>query len=195
MNRKFEFRETKIKGLIEVTPFNADDNRGCFTKDYSKEIFHANGIYHDIAEVFYSTSKKGVIRGMHFQYVKQQAKLVRCLTGHIYDVVIDLRFDSKTFKQWISFDLSAENCKEILVPFGCAHGFLALEESIVSYKCNEAFCGDFDSGIYWNDPDIGVEWGLDRIGGIDKVIISEKDKKLQRFAEYMQKCKNMMKNE
>ena len=187
MNQRFEFNETTITGLIEITPFNSDDNRGCFIKDFSKEIFSANGIPYEIAEVFYSTSKRGVIRGMHFQRIKAQSKLVRCISGHIYDVVVDLRHNSPTFKKWIGFDLSDENCKEILVPIGCAHGFLAIEESIVSYKCSEGFCGEYDSGIYWNDPDIGIEWGLERIGGIDSVILSEKDKKLQSFSVFIQK--------
>jgi len=79
MNQKWSFRETMIPGLFEVSPFNADDIRGCFTKDYSKEVFEANGIHHNLAEVFYTTSRKGVIRALHFQRVKQQPKLVRCI--------------------------------------------------------------------------------------------------------------------
>ena len=89
MIQKFEFKKTEIEGLIEVTPFNADDIRGCFTKDYSKEVFEQNGIHHDLQEVFYTTSYKGVIRALHFQRVKQQPKLVRCIYGHVYDVVVD----------------------------------------------------------------------------------------------------------
>ena len=83
MIQKFEFHQTSIPGLVEVTPFNADDVRGCFTKDYSKEVFEANGIKHDLMEVFYTTSYKGVIRALHFQRVKQQPKLVRCITGKV----------------------------------------------------------------------------------------------------------------
>lgn len=98
MIQKFEFEKTEIEGLIKVTPFNADDVRGCFTKDYSKEVFEANGINHDLQEVFYTTSYKGVIRALHFQRVKQQPKLVRCIYGHVYDVVVDLRKDSLTLK-------------------------------------------------------------------------------------------------
>ncbi|MEG2200437.1 MAG: dTDP-4-dehydrorhamnose 3,5-epimerase family protein, partial [Anaerovorax sp.] len=135
MIQKFEFKETEIAGLIEVTPFNADDIRGCFTKDYSKEVFEANGITHDLWEVFYTTSHKGVIRAMHFQRVKQQAKLVRCISGHVYDVVVDLRKDSHTFKKWLGFDLVGDRHNEILVPAGCGHGYLVMEDSIVSYKC------------------------------------------------------------
>lgn len=187
MNQKFAFQETEIRGVYEITPFNADDIRGCFTKDYSKEVFEQHGIKHDLAEVFYTTSHKGVIRALHFQRVKQQAKLVRCIYGHVWDVVVDLRKDSPTFKNWLSFDLIGEKHNSILVPEGCAHGYLVLEESIVSYKCAEKFYGEYDDGILWNDPDIGVTWPLDKVGGIDHVILAEKDKRLQSFAVFDRK--------
>lgn len=183
----FSFKETEIKGLIEVTPFNADDVRGCFTKDYSKEMFAANGIDYNLAEVFYTTSHKGVIRALHFQRVMQQPKLVRCIYGHVYDVVVDLRKDSPTFKKWLAFDLTGDNKKEILVPAGCAHGYLVLEHSIVSYKCSEKFYGEYDDGILWNDEDIAVKWPLELIGGEEKVILADKDKNLQSFKEFMNK--------
>lgn len=186
MIQKFEFYETEIPGLIEVTPFNADDVRGCFTKDYSKEVFEANGIKHDLAEVFYTTSYKGVIRALHFQRVKQQPKLVRCIHGHVWDVVVDLRKDSPSFKKWLSFDLIGEKHKEILVPAGCAHGYLVLEDSVVSCKCGEKFYGEYDDGIRWNDPDIGVQWPLELIGGEEKLILADKDKSLQSFAQLME---------
>ncbi len=186
MIQKFEFHETEIPGLIEVTPFNADDIRGCFTKDYSKEVFEANGITHNLAEVFYTTSYKGVIRALHFQRIKQQPKLVRCIHGHVWDVVVDLRKDSTSFKKWLAFDLTGENHKEILVPAGCAHGYLVLEDSIVSYKCGEKFYGEYDDGIMWNDPDIGVAWPLELIGGEEKLILADKDKNLQSFAKLME---------
>lgn len=188
MIQKFEFKETEIKGLIEVTPFNADDVRGCFTKDYSKEVFEANGIHHDLAEVFYTTSHKGVIRALHFQRVHQQPKLVRCIYGHVYDVVVDLRKDSPTFKKWLGFDLIGTKHSEILVPAGCAHGYLVVgDESIVSYKCGEKFYGEYDDGIMWNDPDINVEWPLDKVGGLENVILADKDKNLQSFKEFIEK--------
>ena len=185
MIQHFEFHKTEIPGLIEVVPFNADDIRGCFTKDYSKEVFEANGIHHDLAEVFYTTSHKGVIRALHFQRVKQQPKLVRCIWGHVWDVVVDLRKESPTFKKWLSFDLVGEKHNEILVPAGCAHGYLVLEESIVSYKCGEKFYGEYDDGILWNDPDLHVTWPLEKIGGEKHVILAEKDKNLQTFIEFM----------
>lgn len=182
---KWEFKETEIKGLFEITPFNADDVRGSFTKDYSKEVFEANGITHDLAEVFYTTSHKGVIRALHFQRVHQQPKLVRCIWGHVWDVVVDLRKDSPTFKKWLAFDLIGEKHNEILVPAGCAHGYLVLEDSIVSYKCGEKFYGEYDDGVMWNDPDLGVVWPLEKIGGIEKLILADKDKNLQSFAAFM----------
>lgn len=186
--QKFEFRKTEIEGLIEVTPFNADDIRGCFTKDYSKEIFEANGVLHNLAEVFYTTSHKGVIRALHFQREKQQPKLVRCIYGHVWDVVVDLRKNSSTFKKWMAFDLIGEKHNEILVPAGCAHGYLVLEEnSIVSYKCSEKFYGEFDDGIRWDDPEISVEWPLKLIGGQKQIILAEKDKTLQLFTEFMER--------
>lgn len=186
MNQKFTFRETEINGLIDITPFNMDDIRGCFTKDYSKEVFESNNIEYELAEVFYTTSHKGVIRALHFQREKHQPKLVRCIYGHVYDVVVDLRKGSPTFKRWMGFDLVGEAHNEILVPAGCAHGYLVLEESIVSYKCAEKFYGEYDDGIYWNDPDIGVEWPIEKVGGIDNIILADKDKRLQSFAEFME---------
>ena len=185
MIQKFDFRATEIPGLIEVMPFCSDDIRGCFTKDYSKEIFEANNICHNLAEVFYTTSKKGVIRALHFQRVKQQPKLVRCIWGHVWDVVVDLRRNSPSFKKWLSFDLTGENHKEILIPAGCAHGYLVQEQSVVSYKCSEKFYGEYDDGILWNDPDIGVEWPLELVGGEVQVILAEKDKNLQSFSDFM----------
>ena len=187
MIQKFEFHLTKLPGVMAITAFNADDIRGCFTKDYSKEVFEANGIHHDLAEVFYTTSHKGVIRALHFQRVKQQPKLVRCIWGHVWDVVVDLRKESPTFRQWLSFDLTGENHREVLIPAGCAHGYLVLEDSIVSYKCSEKFYGEYDDGILWDDPDIGVAWPLELIGGREKLILAEKDKSLQSFAQFMER--------
>lgn len=187
MIKDFKFKETEILGLIEIIPFNVVDVRGCFIKDYSKEVFEMNNISHDLAEVFYTKNNKGVIRGLHFQRVMQQPKLVRCIYGHVWDVVVDLRKDSPTFKQWLAFDLIGEKHNEILVPSGCAHGYLVLEDSIVSYKCSEKFYGEYDDGIMWNDPDIAVAWPLELIGGREQIILSEKDKNLQSFNEFYNK--------
>lgn len=186
MIQQFDFRKTEIEGLIEITPFKADDIRGYFTKDYSKEIFESNNIDHDLMEVFYTTSHRGVIRALHFQREKQQPKLVRCICGHVYDVVADLRKDSPTFKKWLGFELKGSENREILVPAGCAHGYLVLEEnSVVSYKCSEKFYGEYDDGILWNDPDINIKWPLERVGGEKNIILADKDMNLQSFEKFM----------
>lgn len=181
MIRKFDFLKTEIDGLLLVNPFVSSDERGYFIKDYSKEVFEQNGVVFDLKEVFYTNSHKGVIRAIHFQREKQQPKLVRCIWGHVYDVVVDLRKDSSTFGNWLGFDLSEENKTELLVPAGCGHGYLVLENSIVSYKCSEKFYGEYDDGIAWNDPDIGVNWPIELV---DKLILSDKDKQLQSFAQF-----------
>ena len=181
---KWNFEPLSLKGAFLITPFYAPDIRGGFVKDYSEEVFKQNGINYELREVFYTISRKGVIRAIHFQKVKQQPKLVRCINGHVYDVIVDLRKDSPTYKLWIGFDLTGENQKEILVPAGFGHGYLVIEPSIVSYKCAEKFYAEYDSGIKFDDPDINVKWPYELIGGKDKLIIAEKDQTLQSFLEY-----------
>lgn len=184
MGQAFEFHMTDIEGLYEVVPFYAGDLRGGFTKDYSREVFQAHGIYHELAEVFYTTSHKGVLRGLHFQRIKQQAKLVRCISGRVWDVAVDLRKDSPTFMQYRAFELTGENRREVLIPGGCAHGYLVLNDSVVSYKCGERFYGEYDDGIVWDDPDLAIKWPLDMLG-IVKPVLSEKDQMLQSFRGFM----------
>lgn len=184
MLQKFKFEEINLKGAFLIQPFISTDERGAFIKDYSTEVFEENGIQHDLKEVFYTVSHKGVIRALHFQKVKQQAKLVRCVKGKIYDVIVDLRKDSPTYKQWRGFYLSDENNLELLVPKHFAHGYLVLEDSVVSYKCAEKFYGEHDTGIMWNDETVNVDWPLEEIGGVDNLILSEKDKNLQSFKDF-----------
>lgn len=186
MTQKFEFHELDLKGAYVITPFFADDERGGFIKDYNIDTFQANGVNHELKEVFYTVSKKGVIRALHFQLVKQQPKLVRCISGHVYDVIVDLRKDSPTYGQWRGFHLTGENRKSLLVPASFGHGYLVLDDSVVSYKCAEVFYGEGDSGIMYNDLDLGIEWPFGEIGGVEKLIISEKDKKLMSFQQYNQ---------
>lgn len=184
MVQSFDFKELKLKGAYLVKPFCASDKRGALIKDYNIDTFSDNGINHNLKEVFYTISKKGVIRAIHFQMEKQQAKLVRCISGHIYDVIVDLRPDSRTFGQWEGFHLSEENTNSLLVPKYFGHGYLVLEDSVVSYKCDEVFYGEGDTGIMYNDPDIGIKWPFELIGGKNNLIISEKDLKLMSFANY-----------
>lgn len=185
--QKFEFNELDLRGAYLIKPFFAPDERGGFVKDYNIEMFQSHGINHELKEVFYTISHKGVIRATHFQLIKQQPKLVRCIRGHVYDVIVDLRKDSPTYGQWRGFDLTDDNMLELYIPKFFGHGYLVLEDSIVSYKCGEVFFGEGDSGILWNDTDIGIKWPLELIGGEQNLIISEKDKNLMSFREYCQK--------
>jgi dTDP-4-dehydrorhamnose 3,5-epimerase len=184
--QKFSFSETDISGVYLVKPFAAEDERGNFIKDYSYKIFSNNGIIHELKEVFCTTSRAGVVRGIHFQRDKQQAKLVRCLSGKIYDVIVDLRQNSPTFGKWQAFLLSAENMDSLYIPGGCGHGFMALQDSVVSYKCDEDFYGEYDDGIIYNDADLAIDWP-----DAGKIILSEKDKNLQSFKEFVGKYKGL----
>lgn len=189
MVRKFEFKEISLKGAYKIQPFYATDERGGFVKDYNIDMFKANGIEHELKEVFYTISRKGVIRATHLQLMKPQAKLVRCISGHVYDVIVDLRPDSPTFGKWMGFDLTGENQVELYIPQYFGHGYLVLEDSVVSYKCGEVFYGEGDSGIMYNDPDINIQWPFEKIGGIENLIISEKDTQLMSFGDYQKKVK------
>ena len=181
---KWNFEKIDLNGAYLVKPFFADDNRGGFIKDYSDDIFLENGIDYKIKEVFYTISHRGVIRAIHFQENKQQAKLVRCVKGKIFDVIVDLRKDSPTYKEWRGFFLTDENMNELLVPEGFGHGYLVLEESIVSYKCAERFYSEFDTGIRFDDSDLNIAWPFEMIGGKENLILSDKDCSLQSFKEY-----------
>ncbi len=182
--QRFEFKELNLKGAYQIKPFYAGDLRGGLVKDYNKEVFKENGLYNELKEVFYTISKKGVIRAIHFQLIKQQAKLIRCISGHIYDVLVDLRPGSPTYGQWRGFHLTGENMDMLLVPEYFGHGYLVIEDSVVSYKCAEVFYGEGDSGIAYDDADIGIQWPFELIGGRQNLIISDKDKSLMSFKEY-----------
>ena len=189
MIQKWDFQELDLKGAYLIKPFFASDERGGLIKDYNIDVFKEHGINHELKEVFYTLSKRGVIRATHFQLIKQQAKLVRCVSGHVYDVIVDLRPDSPTYGQWRGFHLTGDNMNSLYVPKYFGHGYLVIDDSIVSYKAGEVFYGEGDSGIMYNDPDIRIEWPFELIGGKENLIISEKDKKLMSFKEYTENVK------
>lgn len=189
MVQKWEFQELDLNGAYLIKPFFASDERGGLIKDYNIDVFKEHGINHDLKEVFYTLSKRGVMRAIHFQLIRQQPKLVRCVSGHVYDVVVDLRPNSPTYGQWRGFHLSGDNMNSLLVPAYFGHGYLVIEDSIVSYKAAEVFVGEGDSGIMYNDPDINIEWPYDLIGGEQNLIISEKDKNLMSFESYKSSVK------
>lgn len=185
MLQKFKFNDTSMTELKEIDVFFNEDNRGYIIKDFEKDVFYENGIKTDLQECFYSKSSKGVVRGLHFQVVKPQDKLVRVVCGEVYDVVVDLRKDSPTYGKWQGFYLSEDNKKALFVPKGFAHGYVVLSDvSIVSYKCEGKFYSEYDSGIAWNDSDLNIDWPIQEG---EEIIISEKDANLLTFEEFKEK--------
>lgn len=180
---KIVFQDTHIPGLKLITPFVAADHRGWFLKCFEKGEFEKNGIRGQVSESFESFSKKGVIRGMHYQMGEYaQAKLVRVLLGEVFDVCVDLRPQSPTFGQWTGEFLSEQNHKAFYIEKGLAHGFLTISENaLMSYTCFGAFTPEQESGIRYDDPTLGIVWPLSN--GI-QVIQSDRDANLQTFNEY-----------
>lgn len=171
--KKFNFIETGLSGLYVVEPAVFEDHRGYFMETYSYTAFQEAGLGMVFVQDNQSKSKKGVLRGLHFQKNYPQGKLVRALSGQIYDVAVDLRGESQTYKKWFGIILSAENKKQLYMPEGFAHGFLVLsEEAEFIYKCTDFYHPEDEGGIAWNDAEIGIEWPLE---GIGEPILSEKD--------------------
>ncbi len=168
----FTFNETKIKGLYIIDVKTYGDNRGYFMETYKESDFKEAGLSYNFVQDNQSSSKKGVLRGLHFQKKFPQAKLVRVLKGEVFDVAVDLRKDSPTYGKWVGAVLSEENRRQFLIPRGFAHGFLVLSEyAEFSYKCDELYHPEDEGGIMWNDATIGIEWPE-----IGEIILSEKDK-------------------
>lgn len=181
---------TPIEGLTLIHPHVFEDERGYFIKDFEAHLYEENNLPVKFFEFNESKSKKGTIRGLHFQQKYSQGKLIRVIKGAVFDVAVDLRFGSPTFGKWMGFELSEYNHDVLYIPEGFAHGFLALEDdTIFSYKCTNKYAPEFDSGIRYNDPDINVEWPVDLVGGLENVITSEKDSKLQSLETFVNKRK------
>ncbi len=178
---KYEFIKTPISGLIIVKTTQFKDERGFFIETYNEDIFRFNGITERFVQDNHSHSKKGVLRGLHFQFKHPQGKLVRVVKGRVFDVAVDLRKDSPTFGKWFGVELSEENHLEFYIPPHFAHGFLSLEDDTeFLYKCTDFYYPDDEGGIIWNDPQIGIEWPVDKV---QEITISGKDKKLPKFEE------------
>jgi dTDP-4-dehydrorhamnose 3,5-epimerase len=171
-----EFRATRFEGLFLINPKIAQDERGFSFEQYNRRLFLESGIKADFVQDYVSSSHKNVLRGLHFQRKPFcQGKLVSVLHGTIKDAIVDLRQDSKTYGQWESFVLGSQNRDMIYVPEGFAHGFLALEDSLVHYKLTGSYNKESEGGIIWNDAELNIDWG------ITNPTISEKDKKLPEF--------------
>ena len=172
--------ETGIEGLCVLTPKVFEDARGYFMETYSKRDFAEVGVTCEFVQDNQSKSSRGVLRGLHFQKTYQQAKLVRVVRGEVYDVAVDLREGSETYGKHFGVILSAENKKQFFIPRGFAHGFLVLsDEAEFVYKCDDFYHPDDEGGILWNS--VGIDWPLDKIGGEEKLILSEKDQKWPTF--------------
>lgn len=185
---KFKRVETGIKDLIVIEPTVFGDNRGFFMESYSKKDFSEIGIDVEFVQDNHSKSKKGVLRGLHFQTQHVQGKLVRVTAGGVLDVAVDLRKDSPTFGKHYLVELTADNKKMFYIPPGFAHGFLTLEDNTeFQYKCTDYYAPEFDSGVLWNDSDIGIEWGFEKYGlSAEAILLSDKDKKQQTLKEFVE---------
>ena len=174
---KFKFVKTFIEGVYIIEPTVFGDERGFFMETYHAKEFKEAGLDVTFVQDNHSKSRKGVLRGLHFQINKPQGKLVRVIKGEVFDVAVDLRKDSTTYRKWEGIILTEENKKQFYVPEGFAHGFLVLSnEAEFIYKCTNFYNSDDEGGLLWNDPDINIKWPVDNI---DEVILSEKDKKLK----------------
>ncbi|MGL5459939.1 MAG: dTDP-4-dehydrorhamnose 3,5-epimerase [Cetobacterium sp.] len=185
---KFKRIETGVKDLIVIEPTIFGDNRGFFMESYSKKDFSKIGMDVEFVQDNHSKSKKGVLRGLHFQTQHVQGKLVRVTAGSVLDVAVDLRKESPTFGKHYLVELSADNKKMFYIPPGFAHGFLTLEDNTeFQYKCTDYYAPEFDSGVLWSDSDIGIEWNFEKYGlSEEEILLSDKDKKQQTLKEFVQ---------
>lgn len=169
-------KQTSINGLVEIFPKVYEDERGLFFESYNESSFKTSGLPTNFLQDNQSFSIKGVLRGLHFQNEPYaQGKLVRVIFGKVLDIAVDLRQDSSTFGKYETFILDANIHNMAYIPEGFAHGFVALEDSIFSYKCTNGYHKASESGLIWNDPDLNIDWG------IKDPIVSAKDQILPTF--------------
>ena len=178
---KIKVESCPIEGLKIITPTVFGDDRGYFMETYNYNDFKEAGLDYVFVQDNQSASKRGVLRGLHFQTKHPQDKLVRVISGEVFDVAVDLREGSPTYGQWFGAILSAENKKQFFIPKNFAHGFLVLSEyAEFTYKCTDFYYADEQGGIAWNDPQIGVEWPIPE--GME-LILSDADKNRKTLAE------------
>jgi len=168
----FNFNETDIRDVYIIDTNVYGDTRGYFMETYVESSFREAGLNYTFVQDNQSSSCKGVLRGLHFQIKHPQAKLVRVLSGEVFDVAVDLRKKSLTYGKWTGVILSAENKKQFMIPRGFAHGFLVLSDyAEFEYKCDDIYHPEDQGGLMYNDPDIAIKWP-----NVGKIILSEKDK-------------------
>lgn len=180
---KFKITKCEIEGLYILEPKVFYDDRGYFMETYNQNDFEELGLNMKFVQDNESKSKRGVLRGLHFQKKHPQGKLVRVIKGSVYDVAVDIRKNSKTFGKWVGVELSEENKKQFYIPEGFAHGFLVLsEEAQFVYKCSDFYYPEDEGGIIYNDSTINISWPIPEDM---EVVISEKDKKWGGLKEYV----------
>jgi dTDP-4-dehydrorhamnose 3,5-epimerase len=174
--------ETNLAGVIIIEPDVFGDDRGFFMEAYHKSKYKTEaGIKEDFVQDNQSRSKKGVLRGLHFQRTKPQGKLVSVSSGIVFDVAVDINPASDTFKQWVGVKLSDTNHKQFYIPPGYAHGFLVLSDSVdFQYKCTNFYDASDDAGVHWNDKDIAIEWP-----SLEHILVSAKDASLPTLDQYL----------
>lgn len=169
-----------LQDLYIISPTVFSDNRGYFFESYNQQVFREKGIYTNFVQDNQSVSTYGVLRGLHFQKVAPQSKLVRCIAGKVWDVVVDLRKNSPTYKKSFGIELSEDNMLMMLIPKGFAHGFITLSEvAVFHYKCDEIYLPNQDGGIRYNDSEFNIDWKIDP----SEFIISDKDRELPEWSE------------
>jgi len=170
--------ETKLEGVLLVTPQIFGDDRGFFMETYNREKAIELGLPAEFLQDNHSKSSKGVLRGLHYQNPQWQGKLVRVVQGEIYDVAVDIRSDSPTFGESVGVYLNDDNKQQLYVPPGFAHGFLVTSDTTeVIYKCTSLYAPDQEASLLWNDPDLGIDWP------IDSPILSAKDTNAMRLKD------------
>lgn len=171
--------KTHINGLLVIEPDVFRDDRGCFSETFHQQKYYEMGIRSSFVQDNLSFSSRGVLRGLHFQVRNPQAKLVQVLSGEVFDVAVDLRRHSETFKKWFGIMLSGSNLRQMFIPEGFAHGYCVVGESaLFAYKCSTFYSPSDEGGLLWSDPEIGIQWP------VSNPVLSEKDQRLLRFSEF-----------
>jgi dTDP-4-dehydrorhamnose 3,5-epimerase len=169
---------TEIQDVHIIEPRVFEDDRGYFLETYHGRHFESAGLSDVFVQDNLSCSRKNALRGLHFQVTRPQAKLVRVISGEVFDVAVDIRRTSATFGRWVSVHLSEHNKRQVYIPAGCAHGFCVLSESArVFYKCSNFYDPDDEGGILWSDPALGIDWP------VTHPLVSEKDAALPLLDE------------
>lgn len=176
-----EITPTALEGVLIITPKVFGDERGFFQETYHADKFAELGLPTNFVQDNHSRSKRGVVRGLHYQDMRApMAKLVRCTAGRLLDIAVDLRVGSPTFGKWVGVELAEDNHRQLLVPVGFGHGFVVLSEyADLQYRCTNFYAPETEGAVLWNDPAIGVDWN------VEEPILSVRDQQAQTLSEYL----------